>query len=107
MRINSALFAGLDADIRTSLAGQLRDLWTHGSTALEGNSLTLGETSFVLREGLTVTGKPLKDHNEVVGHAKALDLMAGMLDEGKRIVAADLFALHKAVQTDVAAAWPR
>jgi len=34
----------------------------HNSTAIEGNSLTLGETELVLAEGLTVAGKPLKDH---------------------------------------------
>ena len=66
---------GLDADIRQSLLNQLRDLWTHNSTALEGNSLTLGETSFVIAEGLTVSGKPFKDHEEVVGHARAIDLI--------------------------------
>jgi Fic family protein len=78
----------------------LRDLWTHGSTALEGNSLTLGETSFVLAEGLTVSGKPLKDHNEVVGHARALDLLHAMLRSGAGLGAGELFDLHRAVQTE-------
>jgi Fic family protein len=61
--------AGLDPDIQRSLLAQVRDLWTHGSAALEGNTLTLGETKFVIEEGLMVSGKPLKDHEEVVGHA--------------------------------------
>jgi len=52
---------GLDRDIGQSLSSQIRDLWTHTSTALEGNTLTLGETRFVIEEGLTVSGKPLKD----------------------------------------------
>jgi Fic family protein len=67
---------GLDADIRVALLQQLRDLWTHGSAAIEGNTLTLGETKFVIEEGLTVSGKPLKDHEEVVGHARAIELLA-------------------------------
>jgi len=62
----------LDNDIRDALLVQLRNLWTHTSTAIEGNTLTLGETAFVLEEGLTISGKPLKDHEEVVGHAKAV-----------------------------------
>lgn len=62
---------GLDADLRGALLAQLRDLWTHTSTALEGNTLTLGETAFVLAEGITISGKPLEDHREVVGHARA------------------------------------
>lgn len=40
--------SGLDADLQRSLLAQVRDLWTHGSTALEGNTLTLGETKFVI-----------------------------------------------------------
>ncbi|CAK8719934.1 hypothetical protein LDFHOB_09360 [Candidatus Electronema aureum] len=68
------MFPNLDADIRAALLIQLRDLWTHTSTAIEGNSLTLGETAFVLREGLTIAGKPLKDHQDVVGHARAIAL---------------------------------
>ena len=39
-------FRGLDPDIRSALLNQIRDLWTHGSTAIEGNTLTLGETKF-------------------------------------------------------------
>ncbi len=42
---------------RLALAAQLRDLWTHTRTALEGNALTLGETSFDLGEAVVgVTG---------------------------------------------------
>lgn len=95
------LFDGLDSDLRLALASQLRDLWTHTSTALEGNTLTLGETAFVLREGLTVSGKPLKDHNEVMGHAKAIGLLYKLLDSRKTVNEADLFNLHRAVQTNI------
>ena len=91
----------LDDDLKKTLLIQLRDLWTHSSTAIEGNSLTLGETAFVLQEGLTIAGKPLKDHQEVVGHARAIDLVYDCLQKGKPFDEADLFALHKAVQTDV------
>ena len=59
----------VDPDIRAALIAQVRDLWTHGSTALKGNTLTLGETKFVIEEGLTVAGKPLKDHQAVAGCA--------------------------------------
>jgi Fic family protein len=91
----------LDSDLKKALLVQLRNLWTHASTAIEGNTLTLGETAFVLEEGLTVSGKPLKDHQEVVGHARAIDLVYTFLEQGRTFGETDLFALHKAVQTEV------
>ncbi len=91
----------LDNDLRKSFLIQLRNLWTHTSTAIEGNTLTLGETAFVLEEGLTISGKPLKDHQEVVGHARAIDLVYEYLEQGRMFTEMDLFALHKAVQTEV------
>lgn len=91
----------LDQDLRQALQIQLRDLWTHASTAIEGNTLTLGETAFVLKEGLAVSGKPLKDHQEVVGHARAIDLIYDCLAKEETFSEKTLFALHKAVQTEV------
>ncbi|QQS55834.1 MAG: Fic family protein [Candidatus Competibacteraceae bacterium] len=95
------LFAGLDQDLQIALRAQLRDLWTHTSTALEGNSLTLGDTAFILAEGLTVAGKPLKDHYEVVGHARAIELLYHWIERTTPLVESDLFQLHRAVQTEV------
>ncbi len=91
----------LDQDLQKALITQLRNLWTHTSTAIEGNTLTLGETAFVLEEGLTISGKPLKDHEEVVGHARAIDLVYALLEQGIPFNEEALFNLHKAVQTHV------
>jgi Fic family protein len=90
----------LDNDIKDALLVQLRNLWTHTSTAIEGNTLTLGETAFVLEEGLTVSGKPLKDHEEVVGHARAIDLVYDMIRKKSDLTENDLFNLHKSIQTE-------
>ncbi len=90
----------LDKDIRKILIAQLRNLWTHTSTAIEGNTLTLGETAFVIEEGLTVSGKPLKDHQEVVGHARAIDLIYDLVKRETQISEQDILNLHKAVQTE-------
>lgn len=89
---------GLDDDLRLELLAQVRDLWTHNSTALEGNTLSLGDTHFILEEGLAVSGKPVKDHQEVIGHARAIDLLYLSLNEP--LTADIVFALHKAVQTE-------
>ena len=93
-------YDGLDPDLQASLLVQIRNLWTHTSTALEGNTLSLGETDFILSEGLTIAGKPLKDHREVVGHARAIDIIYSLL-ERDRLEPQDLFDLHTAVLSEV------
>lgn len=47
--------------------------WTYNSNAIEGNTLTLSETHIVLRHGLTVGGKTLVEHLEVINHRDAID----------------------------------
>lgn len=113
MRTAKRFYDGLDPDLKKVLLVQVRNLWTHTSTAIEGNTLTLGETDFVLSEGLTIAGKPLKDHKEVAGHARAIDLIYDLL-ERDAVSERDLFDLHLAVLTDTltdiyspAGAWKR
>ena len=84
-----------DKDIQSSLLSQLRDLWSHSSTAIEGNSLSLAETKVVLEEGITNADRPLKDHQNVIGHARAIDILYGLIE--KEITEQDLFNLHQTI----------
>jgi Fic family protein len=45
---------------------------TYTSNAIEGNTLTAAETTLVIEQGITVGGKPLKDHLEAVDHYEAI-----------------------------------
>ena len=90
--------SGLDNDLKNNLLTQIRDLWTHTSTALEGNTLSLGDTHFILEQGLTISGKPVKEHQEVIGHARAIELLYRCLHEP--LTQERVFDLHKAVQTE-------
>jgi Fic family protein len=73
--VSFTFLSGLDNDLKNNLLTQIRDLWTHTSTALEGNTLSLEDTHFILEEGLTISGKPVKEHQEVIGHARAIELL--------------------------------
>lgn len=64
-----------DSFIQQQIKEYYRIGLTYSSNALEGNSLTESETKIVLEEGLTVAGKPLKDHFEAVGHSDAFNFM--------------------------------
>lgn len=45
--------------------------WTYNSNAIEGNTLTINETKVVL-EGITVGGKTMREHLEVINHRDAI-----------------------------------
>lgn len=92
---------GLDNDLKGHLLDGLTDLWTHHSTAIEGNTLTLSETHFILSEGLTIAGKTLREHNEVTGHARAIDtLYEWVTDDLSAFTPVELFELHRLIQTE-------
>lgn len=88
---------------RKVVIAQLRDLWTHSSTAIEGNTLSLGDTHSILELGLTISGKPLREHQEIVGHAKAIDILYELCAEEPNtpLTKQSIFDLHKAVQLEV------
>ena len=45
--------------------------WTYNSNAIEGNTLTMNETKVVL-EGITVGGKTMREHLEIINHRDAI-----------------------------------
>ena len=69
-RLNS--FRPLPQTVVRKLREQFELEMTYNSNAIEGNSLTLKETFLVINEGITIKGKPLKDHLEAKGHTEAL-----------------------------------
>jgi len=84
-----------DEDLNRSIQEQLRIDWTYNSNALEGNTLTLGETGFFLREGLTSEGKPLKDFLEAKNHAEAITVLEDIVKEKKEITEHFIKSLHQ------------
>jgi len=89
-------FDGISETRRGELLQALKAMWTHDSTAIEGNTLTLGDTIFILQYGLTVKGKSLKDHDDVIAHARGVDAVMRLADCGK-VTAEDVKELHRAV----------
>ncbi len=53
---------------------------TYNSNAIEGNTLTLKETAWVIQEGITIKGKALKDHLEAKNQKEALDFLYELID---------------------------
>ncbi len=55
--------------------------FTHDSTAIEGNTLTLQETAGLLFDNITPSSKDLREIHEVINHREAFDLILSCEDE--------------------------
>lgn len=88
------------------LREQMEIEMTYNSNAIEGNSLTLRETWLVLNEGMTIKGKPLKDHLEAKDHKEALDFLYELVS-GKRCIISEhlIRQLHQLVVKETEREW--
>jgi Fic family protein len=72
------------------------------SNAIEGNILNVGETRQVVEQGLTLTGKPLKDQAEAKNLSEALDFLENLaVDRSVPITEADIRQLHLLVLKNI------
>ena len=80
---------------------------TYNSNAIEGNSLTLKETFLVINEGMTIKGKPLKDHLEAKNHQEALEYLYDLIEKGKKQTISEQFIrnLHQLVMQETDKEW--
>ena len=62
----------LDPDQEARLVQKLNLEWNYHSNAIEGNTLTLGETRAFLLYGITAQGKPFRDYLDIKGHNEAI-----------------------------------
>jgi Fic family protein len=72
--------------------------YTYNTNAIEGSTLTLRETSLILKDKITPKGKDLKEIKEAENHAKAFEFMykyKGDLDK------AFILKLHRILMKDV------
>lgn len=70
------------------------------SSGIEGNRLTLQETSLVLKEGIDITGKPLKDSIEVKNLGIAFDFLYELVQQDVEITENYLKQLHSLIIGD-------
>jgi len=70
---------------------------TYTSNAIEGNTLTYRETAEVIEHGITVGGKPLRDHLEAVDHYAAVQWMREIASGTEPIGEAVVCQLHSRI----------
>ena len=82
------LFQGKHKINKLTIASYEKDFeltYTHNSTAIEGNTLTLMETKVVLEDGISVGGKQLREIYEVLNHKKAYHYVKRCINEKKQL----------------------
>ena len=87
----------LPSEVEQRILQKLRLEWNYHSNAIEGNTLSYGETVAFLMHGLTAKGKPLKDHLDIRGHNEAISFLLGMVKDDRPLTEADIRSLHKMV----------
>jgi Fic family protein len=70
---------------------------TYTSNAIQGNTLTAVETTLVVKKGITIGGKPLKDHLEAVDHFEALHYVRELARQTDPRTELDARNLHRLV----------
>ena len=75
--------------------------YTHESTAIEGNTLSLLETKVVLEDGLSVGGKHLREIFEVVNHKKAYEFVKGKIAEGQLLDESTVKDIHSILMENI------
>jgi Fic family protein len=71
------------------------------SNAIEGNQLDLGETRMVIEQGLTITGKPLKDTAEAKNLSHALDYFEELASTTDAFTCNDIRQVHSLILKDI------
>ncbi len=65
------------------------------SNAIEGNTLSLGETRSLILHGLTARGKPMRDHLDIEGHDTAVKAIEDAVRNDYRLNEVFIRNLHK------------
>lgn len=76
---------------------QLTIEWIYNSNAIEGSTLTLRETQLILEQGITIGGKSLREHFEVVNHEEAIRMVESLAGKQEPITISHVRQLHALV----------
>ena len=68
--------------------------YTFESNRIEGNTLTLQETALVVSEGITISGKSMREHLEAINHADAIEYMYDLVKNKTVLTERELLQLH-------------
>ena len=95
-------FRPLPRDVVVELKQRWDVRFTYHSNAIEGNTLTQSETELVLSRGITIGGKTLQEHLEVVGHKDAIDYIEELASAEMPIGEWEIRTIHRLILRAIA-----
>lgn len=85
----------IDREQEQRIMQKFRIDWNYHSNALEGNTLTYGETRAFLLHGITAHGKPFRDYLDIKGHEAAIEYLEELIRHQEPITETYIWELHK------------
>lgn len=71
--------------------------YTFESNRIEGNTMTLRETDLVINEGLTISGKSMREHLEVINHQEAIGYIKHLMDKNTPLNEREVLSIHNLI----------
>ncbi len=71
--------------------------YTFESNRIEGNTLTLRETDLVINEGLTISGKSMREHLEAINHQEAIGYIKQLMERNFPFNERELLSVHNLI----------
>lgn len=68
--------------------------YTYESNRIEGNTLTLQETAIVVNEGVTISGKSMREHLEAINHTEAISYIKDIAKQDIEISERTIKEIH-------------
>ena len=68
--------------------------YTYESNRIEGNTLTLQETALVVNEGVTISGKSMREHLEAINHTEAINYIKDIAKQNIEISERTIKEIH-------------
>jgi len=94
-------------ELEKNLYEWFRITLTYTSNAIEGNTLTLGDTAQIVEKHLTVSGKTIVEHLEAVNHARAVDFIKNLAKNKTlaQLTVEDIESIHAIILEKIHDEW--
>ena len=84
---------------------QMEIEYIYNSTSIEGNTLSLNETRLILEEGITISGKSLREHLDIINQKEAILWIEEFIKSKNKIKESDVIELHRLTLKGISNYW--